>query len=164
VIRYALSALAVAFVILTWSIWSAWRVAEPAPSRSTSAAGGVDRDRLASGERYDLPRVLAAVNKDPFHPNRRRPAVRFVMPGDAVASSAAPVAAPPVRVIGTAVSQDGVGGFAMCSLGTGTPRIVRVGERLGDWTLSKVTPGAAEFATASGSTVIVRIAKAGGGT
>ena len=161
--RAVLSTVAAAVLVLAWSVWSAWRVDElPAP-RAVTVAGTLDRDDV-SGDRYDLARVLAAVDKDPFRPSRRRPSIRFGVPSDASLAAATTAPSPSVRVIGTAVSQDGEDGFAMCALGTGAPRIVRIGERLGDWTLSKVMPGAAEFATASGSTIIVRIAKAGGGT
>jgi hypothetical protein len=149
-----------AAALLAWSMWKAWRVDEiaaPAALSTTTAPNG----EAIVAERYDLRRVLAAVDKDLFHPARRRPGRRFGVQASGAVAAASTEPSPAVRVIGTAVSQDGAGGFAMCALGAGTPRIVRVGERLGDWTLSKVTPGAAEFATANGTTVVVRIAKVG---
>jgi len=159
-IRAARSAFIVAAALLGWSVWMAWRVDEIAapPALTTTTA---PNDETTVAERYDLRRVLAAVDKDLFHPARRRPGRRFGVPASGAVAAASAQSSSAVRVIGTAVSQDGAGGFAMCALGAGTPRIVRLGERLGDWTLSKVTPGAAEFATANGTTVVVRIAKVG---
>lgn len=117
---------------------------------------------LASG--YSLARVMDAVDKDPFHPARRRPGKRFQLPGDLAAMAARQHDSDQssVRLIGTAVNGNG-GGFAMCALQGGTPRIVRVGEHVGQWTLTKVTPGAAEFATPAGS-VVIRVPKPGEGT
>jgi hypothetical protein len=111
---------------------------------------------------YGVDRVLTAVTKDPFHPDRRRPGTRFRLPGEAGAGTPHEARAVEVgvRLIGTAVTPDGPG-FAMCAWEGGAPRIVRPGERVGDWTLTKVSPGAAEFATPAGTTVTVLVRKAG---
>jgi len=114
---------------------------------------------------YGLDRVMGAVGKDPFHPDRRRPAKRFQLPEDQAALAARQrdtQSAGSVRLIGTAVTADG-GGFAMCTLQGGTPRIVRIGEHVGSWTLIKVTQGTAEFTTPAGS-VLIRVPKPGEGT
>jgi len=135
----------------------------------TSSAGAPTGDPTllpvpspASG--YIFQRVLAAIGKDPFHPERRRPGARFQLPADAAATLArgqeSRATEASLRLIGTAVASEG-GGFAMCAWQGGSPRIVRVGERVGDWTLRKVTPGAAEFATPAGTTVVVHVPKAG---
>lgn len=154
-IRGALMTFAAAVALLAWTSWRAIRVDAPTVATADSPAGG--SPDTVQRRLFPVQRLIAAVDKDPFHPERRRPAQRFQLP------SAAPpvprVADANVRVVGTAVSPDG--GFAMCSWAGGAPRIVRVGDRLGDWTLSKVMPGAAEFTGAAGSTIVVRIAKAG---
>lgn len=113
---------------------------------------------------YDLDRVLAAVAQDPFNPERRRPGVRFRLPAQRAAASARREATQAIdtslRLVGTAVASNG-GGFAMCAWQGGNPRIVKVGEKVGDWTLRRVLPGAAEFVTSAGTTITVRVPKLG---
>jgi hypothetical protein len=139
--------------------WATARAIDLETPRAVASSPYEAPDSLPRDRRNLFPprRILAAVESDPFHPLRVRSATRFQIVG------AAPVAnrnvEPAVRLVGTTVSPDG--GFAICSWAGRTPRIVRIGERLEDWTLSKVTPGAAEFTGASGSIVVVRIAKAG---
>jgi hypothetical protein len=108
-------------------------------------------------------RVLAAVNKDPFHAERRRPAVRFRLPGESAPSDSltpATGAGNLFQLIGTAVLPEGRG-FAMCQWGTESPKLVRVGERVGDLTLKNVARGRATFVDATGRTREVRVPKAG---
>lgn len=113
-------------------------------------------------EEFSLTRLMAAVNKDPFHPERRRPARRLHAAGGNEAVAAVADRGLVIQVVGTAVSANG--GFAMCAWGGEPPRIVRIGERVGDWTLRAVTPGAAQFTSSNGASVVVKIAKAGEGT
>ena len=156
-IRAAAFVLAGAVALLAWTTLTAVRVDEPPALPFESAAFGSAGANDVGRAPHSAQRLLSAVEQDPFQPARRRPAQRFRMPGDAPVAVQTPVS--DVRVVGTAVGPDG--GFAMCSWAGGAPRIVRVGQRVGDWTLSKVTPGAAEFTAATGSTMVVRIAKAG---
>jgi hypothetical protein len=160
VTRLAAGLLALAALVVSWSAWNAWRI-DGVPERGVEdGSDAMIRTQSGVHESYDLVRVLAAVDKDPFHPERRRPGQRFRPPSDVTTTPASAAAPPPVlQLIGTAVAPDG--GFAMCALSGGSARIVRIGERVGDWTLSRVTQGAAEFATPSGATVVIRIAKAG---
>jgi hypothetical protein len=129
---------------------------------STSLPGMAAAPETSPG--YALNRVLAAVDKDPFHPERRRPGMRFQLPVDLAAASmlreASQATEASLRLVGTAVGAEG-GGFAMCAWQGGNPRIVRIGERVGDWTLQRVWPGAAEFVTPAGGTITVRVPKAG---
>ncbi len=160
-VRLAVAALSTALALLGWSLWRALRIDDVRPAVAASDVTAGTALGVSLGEGYSTDRVLASVAKDPFHPDRRRPAVRFRLPSDArIATRVAAPHTPGVRVVGTAASPGG-GGFAMCAWAGGTPRIVRIGERVGDWTLSKVTPGAAEFRAPTGTTVVVRVAKAG---
>lgn len=157
-VRLAFAAVSTALALLGWSLWRALSVDEVRPAVAAGDVAAGTTPDAAAREGYSADRVFAAVAKDPFHPGRRRPAVRFRLPSDA--RIAAPEPAPGVRVVGTAATAGG-GGFAMCAWAGGPPRIVRIGERVGEWTLSKVTPGAAEFRAPTGTTVVVRVAKAG---
>jgi len=142
-----------------------WRVltleALPAP---TPPAVELERTSAAPRLPYSFEQVLAAVDRDPFQPARRRPALKFQLPEEVAARLASGVAADRpagIRVIGTAVLPDG--GFALCQRAGGSPMLVRLGGTLGDLTLKAVDPGTATFLTASGATLIVHVVKPGGG-
>ena len=161
-VQASVGALACALVLVGGASWRATHVMLPvttAVSPTTVAATA----EAASTPLYGLDHLLIAVGKDPFHPERRRPGRRFQLPADQAALAARRLedqtTAASLRLVGTAVNGDG-GGFAMCAWQGGTPRIVRVGERVSGWTLVKVTPGAAEFTTPGGR-VVVRVPKAG---
>jgi hypothetical protein len=158
-VQVSAAALAVAFTLVAWKLWRGIHLTVPSPSRVIGDnATTLSVSTPVSG--YPLRRLLAAIEKDPFNPERQRPARRFRLPPDRTAIATRRPALPTavaIRLVGTAVTPDG-GGFAMCQLQGGTPRIVRLGEQVGGWTLKKVTPGSAEFATPTGS-IVVRVAK-----
>jgi hypothetical protein len=106
--------------------------------------------------------LAAAVGKDPFHPERRRPSLRFRFPGEgspSPATDSAP-AATVFKLIGTAIMPEGRG-FAMCQWGAEPPKLVRIGETVGTLTLKKVEPGRAVFLTTGGKRFEVQVPKAG---
>lgn len=156
------AALALALGLVAWTLWGASHITISSPAGTpTGDPRPAPVPSPASG--YSFQRVLAAIGKDPFHPERRRPGQRFRLPGDQAALGASRVEnqtmATTLRLIGTAVTPDGRG-FAMCEVQGGTARIVRIGEQVSGWTLKRVMPGSAEFATPTG-TVVVRVPKAG---
>jgi hypothetical protein len=106
-------------------------------------------------------KLVAAVAKDPFHPERRRPAMRFRLPGEGLPNAPDSAAVQqPFKLIGTAAMAEGRG-FAMCQLGEDAPKLVRIGESLGGLTLKRVKPGSAVFLTAAGKRYEVQVPKAG---
>jgi hypothetical protein len=162
-VRLAFAAFSSSAALLGWMLWHAVQPDQVAPPAPVARSVQVGQDAPAA-RGYSLERLLAAVAKDLFHPERRRPGARFRLPADLAAAAAhrqeAEAPERSLRVIGTAVAPDG-GGFAMCAWAGGSPRIVRVGERVGAWVLRRVSPGAAEFTTSAGQTIVVRIPKAG---
>ena len=161
-VQVSAGAFALALGLVAWTLWRASQITIPSPSGlPTGDPTLVPVSIPASG--YNFQRVLASIGKDPFHPERRRPGQRFQLPADQAGLAARraeqQTTAAALRLIGTVVAPDG-GGFAMCEVQGGTPRIVRLGEQVGGWTLKRVTPGSAEFATPTG-TVVVRVPKAG---
>jgi hypothetical protein len=158
-VRFAGAAFAAALALVLFTGWHAFRTVEVQPVPSAANGSSDSAGPQSPGQAYSLTRVLTALDKDPFHPQRRRPARRPQSGGEnAVPNS--PAQGGSVLVIGTAVSADGRG-FAMCAWGGAPPRIVRVGERVGDWTLRAVSKGAAEFTSPTGVTTVVRIVKPG---
>ena len=99
---------------------------------------------------------------DPFRPERTPASIAFQMPSDAAAGVAVVSHTPGegLLLVGTALLPDGRS-FAMCRIGADPPRVVRVGERVGEYTLRLVTQGQARFETAAGRTIDVRVPKAG---
>jgi hypothetical protein len=156
----ALALLVASVVLAGWSFRRALLTDTlPAPARVSPAASTATADPpvpLATAQ------LAAAVGKDPFHPERRRPSLRFRFPGEgspAAAAAAAPAAAA-FKLIGTATMAEGRS-FAMCQWGTEPPKLVRIGESVGDLTLKKVEPGRAVFLTAGGKRFEVQVPKAG---
>lgn len=129
------------------------RVSAP-PMEATATQLGSYRPALAS----ELDR---AVDGDPFHPERRRPQIRYELPGSAPEelpqASATPVEQ--IELIGTVVVAGGRS-FAMCQTSAG-PQIVRVGEKFAGFTLKSVEQGTAVFVSPSGKVMNVHVKKAG---
>ena len=111
------------------------------------------------GERIPLWEAVRVVERDPFHPERRPPLERFLLPEDqddirpGVSRESGPRQ---VRLVGTAVS-GGSGGFVMCQVGNVPPRIVRIGEEVGGLTLRTVSRGEAEFTRSNGTVVTLSV-------
>lgn len=131
----------------------------PAPARGGAALPDVV---VAARSAVDTALLLAAVEKGPFHPERRRPSQRFLLPGESEeqANGEENRARGELRVIGTVVLAKG-GGFATAQVGAEPPRLVRVGERIGGYTLRGVQPGRAVFASSAGTTLVVDVPKPG---
>ena len=158
--RLALLALIVSAVFAARSVGRALQIA-PFATLPASHPGSTPVPTPVAGT--PIARLAAAVGRDPFHPERRRPAVRFRLPGEALPGDSAtrsPTPTGPFLLIGTAVLSQG-GGFAMCQWGAEAPKLVRVGERVGGLTLKLVARGQATFVDAGGRTVELRVPRPG---
>ena len=159
-VQGAATALGLSLVVFGWALWRAL-VIEPVVQPRSAAAEGSPVETPDRRPLYPTGRVFAALDKDPFHPERRRPGVPFRLPSEAaptVAAAQAPAAG--VQLLGTAVAPGG-GGVAMFRWPGSAPRLMRVGERLNGWTLKRVRPGEAEILSEAGTTVVLRVPKAG---
>ena len=132
-----------------WSVLRALRIDELPTSADATALGDVQVAARARPPRVD---IAAAVDADPFNPSRQRPTEVYMLPGELVVPAALP-RTEQVRVLGTVVSTTGAG-FAMCQLGSEPPTIVRIGEKIGVYTLKRVSRGSATFAGPAGDVVI----------
>lgn len=102
-----------------------------------------------------------AVEANPFRPERVPPTVAFRMPTDSEATPALGLQdRPGLVLIGTAV-MPGNRGFALCQVGGEAPKLVRLGEQVGGYTLKTVAQGSATFLAANGTTLDVAVPKAG---
>lgn len=94
--------------------------------------------------------VLAAVARDPFRPDRRRPPGRFRLPGEAMPAPAMPTYRAPVytapartyafRALGTVILPDG-SGLAAVAGQSGEGRVLKVGQSIEGFRVVRVAPG-----------------------
>ena len=102
---------------------------------------------VPAGESTELEVPSQPLLNDPFRPGRQLP--------NAIASVAAkpdsvmPVSVAAIRLLGTVVRP--TGSFALCQLPTDVPRIVRVGDRLGELTLILLEQGRVVFQAPRGA-------------
>jgi hypothetical protein len=101
---------------------------------------------------------------DIFQPTRNPLQYRYRMPGEPVPGDAvaAPEPARPV-VLGTVIATDG-DHFATCQLPGGRPTVVRVGDRLGDYTVLSIDRVKVVFRNAAGASIEVAATRPGMGT
>jgi len=157
--RWSLVALLAATGVAAWSLWQAIAL-DPVPD-ATIVQVTASFSHIATRPSTSSRQMASAVDRDLFRPDRRRPTHRFRLPGEQTESEGQSIAGGgALKLIGTAVFPEG-GGFAMCRLGTGSPKLVRIGERLGQYTLHHVAKGKAVFRTSSGTTMEVAVPKAG---
>ncbi len=135
---------------------------EPLPDPRVASV--VSPESVSAGFRDSLPlQVIArAVSRDPFRTDRRPPATPFRMPGEPAQGEreGSEQAAGDLKLIGTAVVGSR-GGFAMCQTGTAAPRVVRLGQSLGRYTLASVSRGRAVFRGPDGKMLELRVSKTG---
>ena len=115
------------------------------------------------GQRIPLWEAVRVVERDPFHPERRPPLERYLLPDDQGDLRAGPSRAfgpRQLRLVGTALSGAG-GGFVMCQVGNEPPRIVRIGEEVGGLTLISISRGEAEFTRSDGTVVTLSVPSGG---
>jgi len=145
--RLALGALAVALLAVAWSLLSAIRIAptaEAAPPQFNTAAALVRDSGISPIE------ISTVVDLNLFAPDRSAPLRRYNLSGyEEEPTPVEAVEVPRPIVLGTAVGR-GARSFAMCSLAGASTVIVRVGDKLGEFTVRSIERGAVVFSTASG--------------
>lgn len=119
-----------------------------APAPAVPAAEPDDITLALAGRAPDAPVAAPPLPNDPFRPGRELLNAR-----DKAASerpdAVLPVSVVSVRLLGTVVRPND--SFAVCQLTTDAPRIVHVGERLGELTLIILEQGRAVFQTPRGA-------------
>jgi len=158
-LRVAAGGTLAAVVLVSTAGWRATHFEKmPAPSAPSKEKNAAEIGAYRSALISELDR---AVDVDPFHPERRRPDVRYELPGNApVEKPQAVVAVPdPIELLGTVVIAGGRS-FAMCQTSAGT-RVVHIGDKVGDFTLTSVGQGNAVFVSPEGKAMSVSVKKTG---
>jgi hypothetical protein len=144
--RGAIAVLAASIMIAVWTLARAIRIAPvPEVSAPQFAASGA----LTVSAAAPIVDVGAAVERDPFAPDRTAPANRYRAPGEESDDDAPK--APPVEpvVLGTAAS-DAAHAFATIQLADSHATIMHVGDKIGQYTVKSIERGHVVFTTASG--------------
>lgn len=105
--------------------------------------------------------IRAAVERDPFAPERSAPAQRYRIPGEAEDVRVAAIEPPKPVVLGIAVASDAARSFATCALDGGSPTIVHIGNTIGPYTVKSIEHGRVTFTTADGKRLEVSALKPG---
>ena len=151
--RAAMTLLGASVIVLIAAIASAIRVGTvEAAAPATTVADSALRF-TAVNEPVD---IGAAVARDLFMDDRRAPPRRYRLPGEAV--TVARQASPRPQVLGTAISADG-SSFAMCQTGPTDVLKVRVGGRVGDYTVVSIERGRVTFRGLDGERFTVDASK-----
>ncbi len=98
--------------------------------------------------------VKKVVERDVFAPDRTAPTNAYLLPSEIDRDVGAATAPPPIVVLGIALADSGHS-FATAKVGTNNPTIVRVGDKIGPYTVKAIERKRVTFASANGKTQIV---------
>lgn len=145
-VRAALVLLAISAGVFVWTLVRAFRgVDVPAAAPITVAS----IDAIKRGASRPPVDIQAAVDNDLFSPDRSAPASPYRMPGEHGSDDKVRVESMKPAVLGTAVASDGRS-FATLQLGDDSPKLVHVGDRIGDWTVRSIARGKVVLTSTSG--------------
>jgi hypothetical protein len=155
--RIALVAVAASSLTLIWAVADAVRapkLPDVPTTISVSLSGG---GRSVPRPRAD---IAAAVDNDLFAADRSAPDTPYRMPDDP-ASDDKPAAEPAKPfVLGTAVGNDGRN-FATLQLADAPPKLVLVGDRIGEWVVKSITRGKVVLLSTGGLRAELTVVKPG---
>ena len=146
--RIALVALAAAGIYALWALAGALRTPD-VPALTGRPLAALALSPTAARPPAD---IGSALEGDLFSPDRQPPEEPFRMPGETVADDGPRTTARP-SVLGTAVAPDGFSFATVALAGMDHPRIVRRGDRLGEFTVQTIERGHVVFTTADGARV-----------
>lgn len=135
--RIALIVLGASLVVLVWTLARALR-ARPIPNAVPTTLVGLDAVKRAPAR--PVADIQAGVENDLFSPDRSAPETPYRMPGEDNPSDKPRIEPQKPIVLGTAVASDGHN-FATVQLGMDSPKLVRVGDKIGEWTVRSIARG-----------------------
>ena len=144
--RGAAALLAAATVLTLWTLVHAVRIA-PVPQSSEPQFAG--SSALAAAPPARAVDVAAAVETDPFVADRSAPEHAYRAPGEEGDDGGPKAPAVEPVVLGTAVG-DPTRSFATVQLGDSHATIMRVGGKIGEYTIKSIERGHVVFTTPSG--------------
>lgn len=145
--RIAIVALAASVLVLAWTLARALR-AQPIPNAAPTTLVGLDAVKRAPARQ--VANIQAGVENDLFSPDRSAPDTPYRMPGEDNPNDKPRAEAPKPIVLGTAVASDGHN-FATMQLGMESPKLVRAGDKIGEWTVRSIARGKVVLEGAEGN-------------
>jgi hypothetical protein len=145
--RMALVVLGASVVVFFWTLVRALR-ADPLPNAVPTTLVGLDAVKRPPNR--PISDIQVAVEHDLFAPDRSAPDTPYRMPGESDPNDKARVEPQKPIVLGTAVASDGHS-FATLQLGMDSPRLVRVGDKIGEWTVRSIARGKVVLEGSEGS-------------
>jgi len=145
--RVALGVLGVAIAVLAWTIIRAFHT-EPLPPASATTVASLET--IGRGTTRRPADIQAAVDNDLFASDRSAPGSPYRMPGERESGGERAVEPLKPLVLGTAVATDGRS-FATLQLGDGSPTLVHVGDKIGEWTVKSIQRGRVVLVSTSGT-------------
>jgi hypothetical protein len=144
--RAAVALLTAATVLTLWTLVHAVRIAPVPESSEPQFAGGSALATAAPARTVD---VGAAVETDPFAADRSAPEHAYRAPGEEGDDGGPKAPSVEPVVLGTAVG-DPTRSFATVQLGDSHATIMRVGGKIGGYTVKSIERGHVVFTTPSG--------------
>jgi hypothetical protein len=157
-LQSALVTLGLAALTTGWTTMRALRVQAIPDPPSTAIASLETIRRAPARPKSD---VEATAENDVFSIDRSAPVAPYRMPGEPDPSAVRAVVQPEKPlVLGTAIATDGRN-FATVQLGNGSPMLVRIGDKVGEWTVRAIERGKIVLVSTNGSRAEVTVSKPG---
>jgi hypothetical protein len=135
--RVALVLFGASVIVLFWTLVRALRAdALPMTAPTTLVA----LEGMKRPPNRPVADIQIGVENDLFSPDRTAPETPYRMPGEDDPNDRSRVEPQKPVVLGTAVAGDGHS-FATVQLGGESPKLVRVGDKVGDWTVRSIMRG-----------------------
>jgi len=157
-LQSALVAFGLAVLTTGWTTMRALRV-EAIPDPPSTAIASLETIRRAPQRAKSD--VEATVENNLFSIDRSAPVTPYRMPGEPDPSAARAVVQPEKPlVLGTAIATDGRH-FATVQLRDGPPMLVRIGDKVGEWTVRAIERGKIVVVSTNGIRTEITVSKPG---
>jgi hypothetical protein len=145
--RIAVVVFGASAIVFFWTLVRALR-AEPVLNAAPTSL--VSLDAVKRPPNRTISDIQVAVENDLFSPDRSAPETPYRMPGESDPNDKTRVEAQKPIVLGTAVASDGHS-FATLQMGMDSPKLVRVGDKIGEWTVRSIARGKVVLEGSAGS-------------
>jgi len=156
-LQAALAMLGLSLVATAWTLAKAVRV-EDIPDPPPTAIASLESIRRVV--KRPVSNLQAIVDNNVFSIDRTAPAVSYRMPGDPDPNArVAPEPEKPI-LLGTAIATDAKH-FATMQMRDGQTKLVRVGDKIGEWTVRVIERGKVVLVSTGGARAEVTVPKPG---
>jgi hypothetical protein len=156
-LQAALAAAVIGVLLVAWAAVRAITTVPVAEAAPPQFATSVAMAKFEPPPPVDIATVVAG---DLFAPERTAPARRYRLSGYATEAPAAQQPAPQPLVLGTSVAEGNPeGSFAIVKVATGPATVIRVGGKIGGYTVVSIERGVVVFTSPTGERVSLKAAR-----